>query len=127
MSVYPLVKSIAIVAQILYERWITHYGAPLMIVSDNAFHAEPMTELAKVCGFKQGFTAAYHPQGNGKIERLHRDLKAYLKIWVEKSGEWDRFLPGFVFTHNNTPARRDKYSPAFLTFGKDEISVRNNI
>jgi hypothetical protein len=112
-------KSIPTAAKIIYDRWVTQRGAPQMIVSDNAFKTEVMKEMGKICGFKQGVTSAYHPQANGKVERLHRDMKAYLKIWGEKSGEWDRCLPGFVFAHNNTPSRRDGYSPAFLAFGRE--------
>ena len=73
-----------------------------MIVSDDAFKADIMREMGKICGFKQGVTSAYHPQANGKVERLHRDMKAYLKIWGEKPGSGTEFYQR-LFLHIITP------------------------
>jgi hypothetical protein len=112
-------KKMSTAAEIIYKRWIVQRGAPLMLTADGAFRGELMSEMSKRCGYKQAITSAYHPQSNGKVERMHRDLKAFLKIGIEKTGEWDQFLPGFIFAHNNSPRRGEGYTPAFLVYGKE--------
>ena len=56
-------------------------GIPKQIVSDRGkqFTRELMEELYKLVGIKPIFTTPYHPQTNGKVERMHLILKTTLK------------------------------------------------
>ena len=112
-------KTMQLAADTIFKRWICQRGAPSVLTADNAFRADIIAELGKKCGFQPSITASYHPESNGKIERVHRDLKAYLKIWTEKGEDWEDVLPGFIFAHNNTPKDGERYSPAFLMFGRE--------
>ena len=65
-------------------------------------------------------TTAYHPEGNGSIERDHKTLGAYLKIaTIKNPAEWDDFLEPFCFSLNSTPRDRTTYSPAYLMYGQN--------
>ena len=56
-------------------------GIPKQIVSDGGkqFTRELMEELYRLIGIKPIFTTPYHPQTNGKVERMHLILKTTLK------------------------------------------------
>ena len=69
------------VAKVLIKNWISRYGVPADIVSDRGpqFTSELWAELNNFLGIKASRTMAYHPQANGMIERIHRQLKDSLK------------------------------------------------
>ena len=53
------------VASAIYKEWITRYGCPLVILSDNEFRSHIMEELSKLIGATQIHTAPYKPSTNG--------------------------------------------------------------
>jgi transposase InsO family protein len=68
------------------ERVFGHYGLPLRINADNGSPwgtpRQPENTLSELAiwlirlGIRVTYSAPYHPQTNGKIERFHRSLKA---------------------------------------------------
>ena len=65
-------------------------------------------------------TTAYHPQCNGLVERMTCTLKATLRKHAVKFGpQWDKFLPGVLWTYHNAPDESTKEKPPFLMFGLD--------
>ena len=70
-------------------------------------------------------TSAHHPQSNGKIERMHRGLGEYLRMHMkeEDNPSWENLLPAFMMAHNCAETERERYSPAFLLYGKDPRPV----
>ena len=48
-------------------------------------------------------TTAYHPQGNGMVERFHRTLKDALRYAVRASQSWTRLLPWVLLGIHNAP------------------------
>nr|XP_012234637.1 PREDICTED: uncharacterized protein LOC105679285 [Linepithema humile] len=68
-------------ARLLFENWITRFGAPARITTDQGqqFESELFKQLARLTGSQHIRTTAYHPAANGMIERLYRQLKAYQK------------------------------------------------
>ena len=57
-----------------------HHGLPKKVVSDRGpqFVAEFMKELYQLLGIKLAATTAYHPQGDGQMERINQELEQYL-------------------------------------------------
>ena len=55
-------------------KYISSNSCPIRLISDNGsnFAGKVMEELTRLLGVKQRFTSAWHPQSNGKVERLHR-------------------------------------------------------
>ena len=79
-----------------------------------------MLDVCKFLGVKKLNTTAYHPQCDGTIERFNRTLKNMLRKHVDRFGtQWDRFLPGVMWSYRNTPHSSTGERPSFLLFGVD--------
>lgn len=82
MEVVPLPNITAeTVAKAFYEIWITRFGVLYQVITDRGmqFTSELFRTLANTCGVKIQHTTVYHPQCNGKIERLRRTLKGAVR------------------------------------------------
>jgi len=68
------------VAKAFFATWISRFGVPSTVTTDRGpqFESELWREFCKLLGARQISTCAYHPQSNGLVERLHRQLKAAL-------------------------------------------------
>ena len=73
------------------SHWIAHYGVPARITTDRGaqFESAQFSSFLRDFGITRHRTTAYHPQSNGLVERLHRQLKSSLMSsshpdrWVE--------------------------------------------
>ncbi|CAF4832886.1 unnamed protein product [Pieris macdunnoughi] len=69
---YP-VKDISAetVTEIMYSGWISRFGCPLHITTDqgSTFLSQLFTHLTRRMGINKFRTTAYHPQTNGLVER----------------------------------------------------------
>lgn len=110
-------KTTITVAKALIDRWISRYGTPLTITSDQGmqFESALFTELAKLLGASRIRTTPYHPISNGMVERVHRTLKAALMCSPESP--WPDLLP-LVLLGLRTSFKEDlQASPAELLYG----------
>ena len=82
------------VARAFLSGWISRYGVPSTIISDRGrqFESRLWNSLMSLLGTNRARTTAYHPQANGMVERLHRQLKAALKTQTDSS-HWVDALP----------------------------------
>ncbi|GFT68390.1 hypothetical protein TNCV_659811 [Trichonephila clavipes] len=76
-----------------YEHWVCRFGVPGKIVTDQGrqFESQLFRSLAAICGAKVAHATSYHPQCNGKVERLHRTLKRAIK--AHNNIKWTETLP----------------------------------
>ena len=91
-------------AKILYEGFISIFGAPKRILTDQgkAFTSEVVGQLCSQFGISQLTTMAYHPQGNGQVERAHQTLGRMIgKLEGEFKGQWPRHLTKLTHTYNS--------------------------
>ena len=73
----------------LHHVW-KHHGLPTGIVSDRGpqFASQVMKDICKRLGIQPRLSTAYHPQMDGQMERINRDLQQYLRIFTsEKQDE----------------------------------------
>lgn len=107
------------IAKHFYECWITRFGCPLRITTDQGrqFESELFSSLSKILGIKKMHTTAWHPQSNGAVERWHRSLKA--SLMARNSHEnWSRELPTVLLGLRNV-LRENNLTSAQLTYGKN--------
>lgn len=106
------------VAKTFYEGWITRFGCPAKLTSDQGrqFESHLFAELMALFGIKRIRTTPYHPQSNGAVERWHRALKAALmarlglKSWVDE-------LPTVMLGLRAAVRADTNLSAAELTYG----------
>ncbi|UYV73410.1 hypothetical protein LAZ67_10003088 [Cordylochernes scorpioides] len=90
------------VARALYENWIVRFGAPHTVISDQGkqFTSQLFKDLTTLCGIKLRHSTAYHPQCNGKIERLHRTIKTAIR--AHNNIKWTETLPTVLMVYGKT-------------------------
>ena len=61
--------------------WVARYGCPAEIVTDRGrqFASLLWSEFCRFLGCKHSTTTAYHPAGNGLVERFNKSLKVALR------------------------------------------------
>lgn len=118
MEVVPIPNATAeTVAKAFYSNWVARFGVPHTVVCDRGaqFKSELFKNLSIICGINLQHTTAYHPQCNGKIERLHRTLKSALKS--HNTVKWTDALPT-VLLGMRTAIREDKkFSISQMVYG----------
>ena len=99
-------------ATALLHHWIARFGVPLDITSDRGsqFTSSLWTQLNRL------LTTAYHPQANGMVERLHRQLKAGLKARTT-GPNWFAQLPMVLLGIRSSWRVDPGCSPAELVYG----------
>jgi cleavage and polyadenylation specificity factor subunit 1 len=107
------------VAKAFYSNWIARFGIPLHLITDRGaqFSSDIFKTLSRICGIKLSHTTAYHPQCNGKVERLHRSIKSALK--AHNNISWSDTLPT-VLLGLRTAIRDDtNYTIAEMVYGEN--------
>ena len=131
----PLTETTAVsVTRAFRDGWLHLFGPPNRVVTDRGdqFVGKLFRTMESVYGFKHVPVSAYHPQGNGIVERTHRFLKDRLSIAVAETGGdaddfWDRapwtdVISDAMLAWNGSISRTHKLSPHELVFG-DSINV----
>ena len=106
------------IARAFYANWISRYGVPLRITTDQGrqFESSLFTSLAQLLGSKKIHTTAYHPQANGMIERWHRVLKTAIKCHA--TDRWVDILPTVLLGLRSAVNEDIGASSAEFVFGK---------
>ena len=106
------------VARALLSGWISHFGCPQTITTDQGrqFESQIFHCLANICGIHISRTTPHHPAANGLVERLHRTMKA--AIMCHANEQWTDTLP-LVLLGIRTAYKEDlQSSTAELVYGE---------
>jgi cleavage and polyadenylation specificity factor subunit 1 len=106
------------VARALLGGWISRYGCPHTITTDQGrqFESQLFRSLTSMCGIHLSRTTAFHPAANGLVERMHRTLKA--AIMCRGQERWTDALP-LVLLGMRTAFKEDlQASVAELVYGE---------
>ena len=107
--------------RILYERFISVFGAPAKLLSDRGanFTLALVEELCSAFGIQKCRTTAYHAQCSGQVERFHHTLFRMIgKLSADKKDQWELHLPELLQAYNSTRSAVTGYSPHYLMFGR---------
>jgi len=119
---YPTKNQLArTTAKILFENFITHYGFPSRIHSDQGpnFESELIKDLCELAGIAKSHTTPYHPMGNGQVERFNSTLLKMLGTLEEDAkADWKSHVAPMVHAYNVTIHKSTGYSPYYLMFGR---------
>lgn len=109
------------VSTVLWENFISHYGFPRRIHSDQGacFESEIVAELCKLAGITKSRTTPYHPRGN-PVERFNRTLLDLLgTLEDKKKEEWRKYVRPLVHAYNCTKHDATGEAPFLLMFGRE--------
>ncbi|CAB1115089.1 unnamed protein product [Ectocarpus sp. CCAP 1310/34] len=87
-------------AQIFVNQYMTKWGCPTTLLSDNRLHFCPKLSMAiyEVMKIKKVTTSSNHPQTNGGTERVNHTVAQMLAVVVnEQQNDWDLHLPHVEF------------------------------
>ena len=78
------------VAEILYKEIIARYGVMRELLSDqgSSFKNKLIAQLCKLLNIKHRFTSPYHPQTDGKAERMVQTVIRSLKLICDTQTQW---------------------------------------
>ncbi|XP_033741767.1 uncharacterized protein LOC117328350 [Pecten maximus] len=122
-EIYPMADMQAeTVTEIIVKSWITRYGCPLEIHSDQGrqYESAIFKEMCKLLEIHKSRTTPLHPRSDGMVERMNRSINDILAKYVrENQKDWDIHLPFVAMAYNSTPHSGTDISPRRMVFGRE--------
>ena len=76
------------------------------------------TSLISLLGVNHRLSITYHPQTDGKTERLNQTLEQYLRCFLNyKQDNWVEWLPTIILAYNSAFSESIGISPFFANYG----------
>lgn len=108
------------VAKCLWDQFLTHYGFPERLHSDQGrdFESHVIRELCTLTNTRKVRTSPYHPRGN-PVERFNRTLLSMLGTLQDKEkAHWRDYVKPLTHAYNCTKNDVTGFSPYELMFGR---------
>ena len=97
---------------------VCQYGIPTCIHSDQGanLRSAVIQSLCQLLGITTTRTSAYHPEGNGQVERFNRTVEAILaKVVDSDQHDWDSHLPKALFAYWTAIHESTNFPPTIST------------
>ena len=104
MEAYPMANMEAgTVAGIFVQHFVSHYGVPDILHTNQGHNFESTLEVCKLLGIVKTRTMPYRPQSDGLVERVYRTLLNLLSLTAsENEQEWDLHLPMVMLAYRTS-------------------------
>ena len=98
--------------------WLARYGLPDTIITDRGaqFTSTLWKDLMSRLGIHSSTTTAYHPQANGLVERMHRQLKGSLRASLDDNA-WMEALPLVLLGMRSAWREGPDTTPSEMVYG----------
>ncbi|MBW0587814.1 hypothetical protein O181_127529, partial [Austropuccinia psidii MF-1] len=109
-------------AHLFIKNMFSKHGLPSSIVSDRGslFVSSFWTNLCQQLKISRDLSTAYHPETDGKTERVNQMLEQYLWMYFSyHQCDWNTWLPLAEFSYKNSDHSSNKQSPFFTVYGRD--------
>lgn len=95
-------------------------GYPTELVSDHGrqFTSKEFESFLEARGIKHTFSAIYHPQANGLVERFNRVLKSYIQLSLLEQRPLKSTVVEYLGVYRATPHSTTGFAPAVLLHGR---------
>ena len=71
-------------------------------------------------GIRKTRTTAYHPEGNGMVERFNRTMGAMIISLIgDEHDNWDKILPLTLMAYRSSVHKTTQQTPDMLLFGRE--------
>ncbi|KAM8701970.1 hypothetical protein ACLKA7_001281 [Drosophila subpalustris] len=103
------------------ERILARFGVPKVLITDHRaqFTSRTFKNFLQDMGVKHQYTAPYTPQEN-PTERANRTVKTMIAQFAGANQRcWDGALPEITLAVNTSVTASTRYSPAFVTQGRE--------
>ncbi|XP_018791132.1 PREDICTED: uncharacterized protein K02A2.6-like [Bactrocera latifrons] len=110
------------VAEAFVENWITRFGVPIELHSDQCrnFESSLFQEVCTLLGIHKTRTTALHPQSDGMVERFNRTREEHLRKIVDKDQRnRGKCIQMFLLAYRSAKHETTGYTPAKIIFGSD--------
>lgn len=104
-------------------------GLPDIVHSDQGqnFESTVLKQTLDAFGIQKSHTTAYHPQGDGLVERFNRSLLQLLRTYIDKQqADWEQHLPLALYAYRTATHSSTCVSPHLLMFGREPHSALFN-
>ena len=116
----------ATAATVFLQQIVCRYGKIQQLNSDRgpSYVAKLFKEITERLMCKQSFTSSRMPQGNARVERLHKSLEDLIGCYITENHEnWPDLLPIALWNVRSTISTRTGFSPYALMFGRDNAAM----
>ena len=98
----------------------TKKSHPEILHSDQGrnFESSILAQTLQAFGVHKSQTTAYHPQGDGMVERFNRSLLQLLRAYVDTKSEWKHF-PLVLYAYRTSTHSSTGVSPFLLMYGRN--------
>ena len=99
----------------------SRYGIPDILHSDQGknFESTILRQTLDAFGMTKSRTTAYHPAGDGLVERFNRSLLQMLRAYVLHQNDWEEYLPLVLYAYRTAIHTSTGVSPFEFMFGRN--------